>query len=123
MLKLFVSTVWYAVIFHFDELDKGKTAKEEAREMQLKEEALTREKVTVIQKNLSSMLRALGEMAIANPIFTHSQLPSLVRVSCCFVQSYELSQSIFRLISDIECTFKICLDVSLVECFCVFIFV
>ncbi|XP_058216318.1 protein ILITYHIA isoform X2 [Rhododendron vialii] len=58
--------------------DKGKTAKEEAREMQLKDEALTREKVSVIQKNLSLMLRALGEMAIANPIFTHSQLPSLV---------------------------------------------
>ncbi|KAL6988990.1 eIF-2-alpha kinase activator GCN1 [Sarracenia purpurea var. burkii] len=58
--------------------DKGKTAKEEAREMQLREEACTREKVMVIQKNLCLMLKALGEMALANPIFTHSQLPSLV---------------------------------------------
>ncbi|XAR48876.1 hypothetical protein NMG60_11031843 [Bertholletia excelsa] len=58
--------------------DKGKTAKEEARELQLREEASRREKVLIIQKNLSSMLRALGEMAIANPVFTHSQLPSLV---------------------------------------------
>ncbi|CAN6724947.1 unnamed protein product [Malus baccata var. baccata] len=58
--------------------DKGKTAKEEAREVQLREEASIREKVREIQKNLSSILAALGEMAIANPIFTHSQLPSLV---------------------------------------------
>lgn len=123
MLNLYFSTAWYAVMFSFDELDKGKTAKEEAREMQLKDEALTREKVSVIQKNLSLMLRALGEMAIANPIFTHSQLPSLVRVSCCFVQSYALSQSIFRFILDIECTFKICLDVYLVKCFDVFVLV
>ncbi|XP_057471002.1 protein ILITYHIA [Actinidia eriantha] len=59
--------------------DKGKTAKEEARELLLKEEASTRQKVMVMQKNLCLMLRALGEMAIANPVFTHSQLPSLVR--------------------------------------------
>ncbi|THG08932.1 protein ILITYHIA [Camellia sinensis] len=59
--------------------DKGKTAKEEAREMQLREEACIREKVVEIQKNLCLMLRALGEMAIANPVFTHSQLPSLVK--------------------------------------------
>ncbi|KAB2629923.1 translational activator GCN1 [Pyrus ussuriensis x Pyrus communis] len=58
--------------------DKGKTAKEEAREVQLREEASIREKVRDIQKNLSSILTALGEMAIANPIFAHSQLPSLV---------------------------------------------
>ncbi|RXH82519.1 hypothetical protein DVH24_036860 [Malus domestica] len=58
--------------------DKGKTAKEEAREVQLREEASIREKVREIQKNLSSILTALGEMAIANPIFAHSQLPSLV---------------------------------------------
>lgn len=59
--------------------DKGKTAKEEARESLLKEEASLREKVRGIQRNLSLMLSALGEMAIANPVFAHSQLPSLVK--------------------------------------------
>lgn len=59
--------------------DKGKTGKEEARELLLREEASIREKVRGVQKNLSLMLRALGEMAIANPIFAHSQLPSLVQ--------------------------------------------
>lgn len=58
--------------------DKGKTAKEEARELLLREEASIREKVQEIQKNLSLMLTALGEMAVANPVFAHSQLPSLV---------------------------------------------
>lgn len=59
--------------------DKGKTAKEEARELLLREEASIRQKVGVIKKNLSLMLRALGEMAIANPVFAHSELPSLVK--------------------------------------------
>lgn len=59
--------------------DKGKSAKEEARELLLKEESSIREKVGAIQKNLSLMLRALGDMAIANPVFAHSQLPSLVK--------------------------------------------
>ncbi|KAK9735623.1 hypothetical protein RND81_04G216500 [Saponaria officinalis] len=59
--------------------DKGKTAKEEARELLLKEEAAIREKVKAIQRNLSIVLRALGEMAVANPIFTHSQLSSMVK--------------------------------------------
>ncbi|KAL9233413.1 hypothetical protein vseg_008420 [Gypsophila vaccaria] len=59
--------------------DKGKTAKEEARELLLKEEAAIREKVKDIQGNLSIVLRALGEMAVANPIFTHSQLSSMVK--------------------------------------------
>ncbi|CAN1233879.1 Protein ILITYHIA [Linum perenne] len=59
--------------------DKGKTAKEEARELLLKEEASIRERVKGIQKNLSLMLRALGEMAVSNPVFAHSQLPSLVK--------------------------------------------
>ncbi|KAJ4845080.1 hypothetical protein Tsubulata_039395 [Turnera subulata] len=58
---------------------KGKTAKEEAREILLKEEASIREKVQGIQNNLSLMLRALGEVAISNPVFAHSQLPSLVK--------------------------------------------
>ncbi|KAM7532155.1 hypothetical protein LguiB_035565 [Lonicera macranthoides] len=60
-------------------IDKGKTAKEEARELQLREEACVREKVLVLQKNLSLTLRALGEMAMANPVFAHSELPSLVK--------------------------------------------
>lgn len=59
--------------------DKGKTAKEEARELLLKEEAGVREKVQGIQNNLSLILRALGEMAVSNPVFAHSQLPSLVK--------------------------------------------
>lgn len=67
--------------FHlFINLDKGKTAKEEARELLLREEASIRQKVGVIKKNLSLMLRALGEMAIANPVFAHSELPSLVGI-------------------------------------------
>ncbi|XP_062084326.1 protein ILITYHIA [Humulus lupulus] len=59
--------------------DKGKTAKEEARELLLREEASIRESVRQIQKNLSVILRALGEVAIANPIFAHSQLASLFK--------------------------------------------
>lgn len=59
-------------------LEKTKTSKEEARELQLKEEGRIREKIMSIQQNISLMLKALGEMAIANPIFTHSQLPSSV---------------------------------------------
>ncbi|KAF6144359.1 hypothetical protein GIB67_024586 [Kingdonia uniflora] len=59
--------------------DKSKTGKEEARELLLKEEALTRENVRGIQRNLSLTLRVLGEIAISNPVFTHSQLPSLVK--------------------------------------------
>lgn len=59
-------------------LDKGKTAKEEARELLLKEEASVRDKVREIQKNLSLMLRTLGNMAVANSIFAHSRLPSMV---------------------------------------------
>ncbi|KAJ8432030.1 hypothetical protein Cgig2_026733 [Carnegiea gigantea] len=61
------------------ETDKGKTAKEEARELLLREEGAIREKVKAIQKNLSMILRALGGMAIANPIFAHSQLSSMVK--------------------------------------------
>ncbi|KAK2365272.1 protein ILITYHIA [Trifolium repens] len=59
--------------------DKGKTAKEEARELLLKEEASIRDRVCEIQKNLSLMLRTLGNMAIANSIFAHSRLPSMVK--------------------------------------------
>lgn len=67
-------------MFQAVHMDKGKTAKEEARELLLREESSTREKVRCIQRNLSKMLRALGEMAIANPVFTHLQLPSLVSI-------------------------------------------
>ncbi|TKY61324.1 Translational activator GCN1 [Spatholobus suberectus] len=59
--------------------DKGKTAKEEARDLLLKEEASVRDRVHEIQKNLSLMLRTLGEMAIANSVFAHSRLPSMVK--------------------------------------------
>ncbi|KAI3785034.1 hypothetical protein L1987_44143 [Smallanthus sonchifolius] len=59
--------------------DKQKTSKEEAREIQLQEEANVREKVMNIQKNGSLLLKALGGMAITNPVFTHSELPSLVK--------------------------------------------
>ncbi|KAF3790933.1 eIF-2-alpha kinase activator [Nymphaea thermarum] len=54
--------------------DRVKSAKEEARELLLKEESIVRDKVRHIQSNLTMMLRALGEMAIANPIFAHGQL-------------------------------------------------
>ncbi|XP_020890009.1 protein ILITYHIA isoform X2 [Arabidopsis lyrata subsp. lyrata] len=56
---------------------KGKTAKEESRELMLKEEASTREIVHMIQKSLSLVLHALGEIGLANPVFCHSQLPFL----------------------------------------------
>ncbi|KAL4557543.1 hypothetical protein LXL04_035724 [Taraxacum kok-saghyz] len=68
-------------------LDKQKTSKEEARDVQLKEEANIREKVTNIQNNLSLLLKALGAMAIANPVFTHSELPSLVKFVNPLLQS------------------------------------
>lgn len=71
---------FFPLFFSFNFVDKGKTAKEEARELLLKEEAGVREKVQGIQNNLSLILRALGEMAVSNPVFAHSQLPSLVCV-------------------------------------------
>lgn len=67
--------------------DKQKTSKEEAREVQLNEEANVREKVMNIQKNLSLLLKALGAMAIANPVFTHSELLSLVKFVNPLLQS------------------------------------
>ncbi|KAH8480941.1 hypothetical protein H0E87_030999 [Populus deltoides] len=67
--------------------DKGKTAKEEARELLLKEEAAVRDKVRGIQDNLSLMLRALGEMTISNPVFAHSQLPTLIKFVDPLLQS------------------------------------
>ncbi|KAK9206128.1 hypothetical protein WN943_016401 [Citrus x changshan-huyou] len=79
ILDIFIFT-----LFH---IDKGKTAKEEARELLLNEEASIREKVQGVQRNLSLMLSALGEMAIANPVFAHSQLPSLVKFVDPLLQS------------------------------------
>ncbi|KAL8159190.1 hypothetical protein V2J09_000727 [Rumex salicifolius] len=63
----------------FKKLDKGKTAKEEARELLLREEAAIRDKVKVIKKNVSSVLGCLGEIAISNPVFAHSRLSSMVQ--------------------------------------------
>ncbi|XP_073041088.1 protein ILITYHIA [Primulina eburnea] len=59
--------------------EKNKTAKEEAREVQLREEGQIREKVVAVQQHISLMLKALEEMALANPIFMHSQLPCAVK--------------------------------------------
>ncbi|CAN6287018.1 unnamed protein product [Urochloa humidicola] len=77
-------------------VDKSKTAKEEARELLLKEEASVRMKVGQVQENLSLMLDALGELAIANPIFTHGQLPSLVNYVKPFLSSPIVSDAAFR---------------------------
>ncbi|CAL4944079.1 unnamed protein product [Urochloa decumbens] len=77
-------------------VDKSKTAKEEARELLLKEEASVRMKVGQVQKNLSLMLDALGELAIANPIFTHGQLPSLVNYVEPLLSSAIVSDAAFR---------------------------
>lgn len=48
--------------------------------MLLIEEASIREMVGCIQNNFSMMLKALGELAFANPVFAHAQLPSLVSI-------------------------------------------
>jgi HEAT repeat protein len=77
-------------------VDKAKTAKEEARELLLKEEASVRMKVEQVQKNLSLMLDALGELAIANPIFAHGQLPSLVNYVEPLLGSAIVSDAAFR---------------------------
>ncbi|KAL1214916.1 Protein ILITYHIA [Cardamine amara subsp. amara] len=85
--------------------DKGKTAKEEARELMLKEEALTRENVRRIQKNLSLVLHALGEMGLANPIFCHSQLPSLASFLDPLLRSPIVSSAAFEnLVKLARCT-------------------
>jgi hypothetical protein len=59
-------------------VDKSKTSKDDARELLLKEESFVREKVGHVQRKLVLMLDVLGELAIANPAFTHGQLPHLV---------------------------------------------
>ncbi|CAM6126914.1 unnamed protein product [Calypogeia fissa] len=60
------------------EVDKAKNAKDEARELQLKEEAAVRMNVGIIQENISLVLSALGAAAAANPSYSHEQLPLLV---------------------------------------------
>ncbi|KAL6545243.1 eIF-2-alpha kinase activator GCN1 [Orobanche gracilis] len=85
--------------------EKAKSAKEEARELQLKEESCIREKVMSIQQNISLMLKALGEMAIANPIFTHSQLPSSVKFVRAFLWSPIVGDAAFEtLVKLSKCT-------------------
>ncbi|XP_057801902.1 protein ILITYHIA-like [Salvia miltiorrhiza] len=85
--------------------EKIKTSKEEARELQLKEEGRIREKVMLIQQNISLMLKALGEMAIANPIFTHSQLPSSVKFVSPFLRSPIVGDAAFEtLVKLSKCT-------------------
>lgn len=87
--------------------EKTKTAKEEARELQLNEEGRIREKVMSIQHNLSLMLKALGEMAIANPIFTHSQLPSLVKFVSPLLRSPIVGDAAFEsLVKLSKCTIE-----------------
>ncbi|KAK4433125.1 protein ILITYHIA, partial [Sesamum alatum] len=87
--------------------EKTKTAKEEARDLQLKEEGYIREKVTSIQQNISLMLKALGEMAVANPIFTHSQLPSSVKYVNPFLRSPIVGDAAFEtLVKLSKCTIE-----------------
>ncbi|XP_063940401.1 protein ILITYHIA isoform X2 [Daucus carota subsp. sativus] len=76
--------------------EKGKTAKEEARELQLREEACVRDRVSSIQNTLSLMLKALGEMALSNPIFAHSQLPTLVKFVNPLLRSPIVGDAAFR---------------------------
>ncbi|XP_062212235.1 protein ILITYHIA-like [Phragmites australis] len=86
-------------------VDKAKTAKEEARELLLKEETSVREKVWQVQKNLNLMLDALGELAVANPIFTHGQLPSLVNYVEPLLSSAIVSDAAFcAMLSLARCT-------------------
>ncbi|XP_010470324.1 PREDICTED: eIF-2-alpha kinase activator GCN1-like isoform X1 [Camelina sativa] len=85
--------------------DKGKTAKEEARELMLKEEASTRENVHRIQKSLSLVLHALGEMGLANPVFCHSQLPFLATFLDPLLRSPIVSATAFEnLVKLARCT-------------------
>ncbi|KAL8544545.1 hypothetical protein ACS0TY_004932 [Phlomoides rotata] len=85
--------------------EKTKTAKEEARELQLKEEGHVRKRVRSIQQNISLMLKALGEMAIANPIFTHSQLTPSVKLVNPLLRSPIIGDAAFEtLVKLSKCT-------------------
>ncbi|KAI3459061.1 hypothetical protein Pfo_015724 [Paulownia fortunei] len=103
--KSLKKALYISVFFSLMFVEKTKTAKEEARELQLKEEGCIREKVTSIQQNISLMLKALGEMAIANPIFTHSQLPSSVKFVNPLLRSPIVGDAAFEtLVKLSECT-------------------
>ncbi|CAL9239139.1 unnamed protein product [Arabidopsis halleri] len=80
---------------------KGKTAKEESRELMLKEEASTREIVHMIQKSLPLVLHALGEIGLANPVFCHSQLPFLL-LGQITLRIYSLTSFVIVLIKKSE---------------------
>ena len=62
------------------EADKTKSAKEEARELQLKEEACIRQRVYNIKQKLSLGLKAIGEVVSGNPVMSHEELPYLVSI-------------------------------------------
>ena len=62
------------------EADKTKSAKEEARELQLKEEAHIRQRVYNIKQKLSLGLKAIGEVVSGNPVMSHEELPYLVSI-------------------------------------------
>ncbi|PKA55682.1 hypothetical protein AXF42_Ash011974 [Apostasia shenzhenica] len=83
-------------LYDDEDVDKPKTAKEEARELLLMEEESVRERVRSIQKNLSVMLKALGELAFSNPVFAHAQLPSLVRHVEPLLRSQIVSDAAFE---------------------------
>jgi hypothetical protein len=75
-----------------------KTAKEEFREQQLKEEAEIRERLQRIRDTLALELEALGSAAIANRAFAHDHLPELVRdtsSTACFTQDLLKTHSFF----------------------------
>ncbi|XP_078427732.1 putative protein kinase regulator ILITHYIA [Wolffia australiana] len=76
--------------------DKVKTSKEEARDLLLREEAIVRDKVMGIRRNLSVVCRALGAMAVANPVYAHTQLPLLVKFVDPLLRSPIISDAAFE---------------------------
>eukprot|EP00250_Pteridium_aquilinum_P013931 c21667_g1_i1 orf=228-8111(+) len=78
------------------EADKTKSAKEEAREQQLKEEADIREKVSYIKQNLSLGLRALGQVVSGNPVIAHEQLPYLAEKVAPLLRSQIVSMEAYE---------------------------
>ncbi|KAI5063295.1 hypothetical protein GOP47_0021842 [Adiantum capillus-veneris] len=67
--------------------DKAKSAKEEARELQLKEEAVIRDRVAAIKESLSLGLKALGEVVSGNPVIAHEELPCLAEKVAALLKS------------------------------------
>ncbi|KAH7283513.1 hypothetical protein KP509_34G010800 [Ceratopteris richardii] len=78
------------------EVDKTKSAKEEARELQLKEEAIIRESVTSIKENLSLGLKALGEVVSGNPVVAHEELPTLAQKVTALLNSPIVSMEAYE---------------------------